>query len=138
MTTSSATRAKISAHSASPAAAAAGVAGHQQAQGGIADGTSRIHAHAVAVGQQGHCRGVSLGGHVELAIGGAHDAPHHAAEDHAVERRHGPPVQVSGQPARGEGGPLPVEDREIDVDTLKERLKRGVRLRASRAEDEYG
>jgi hypothetical protein len=34
------------------------------------------------------------------------------------------------------GAPPPHEYNEVNVDTLKERLKRGARLRASRAEDE--
>jgi hypothetical protein len=37
-----------------------------------------------------------------------------------------------------EGGPPPPEPNEVDVNTLKERLKRGARLRASRADDEFG
>lgn len=37
-----------------------------------------------------------------------------------------------------EGGGRPLEQHEVDVDTLKERLKRGARLRASRSEDEIG
>lgn len=36
-----------------------------------------------------------------------------------------------------EGGGFPLEPAEIDVDTLKERLKRGARLRAGRTEDEF-
>ena len=34
------------------------------------------------------------------------------------------------------GGPPPPELNEVDVNTLKERLKRGARLRANRADDE--
>ena len=37
-----------------------------------------------------------------------------------------------------EGGGRPLKQNDIDVDSLKERLKRGARLRASRAEDEFG
>ncbi len=37
-----------------------------------------------------------------------------------------------------EGGGRPIADVDVDVDTLKERLKRGARLRASRGEDHIG
>ena len=37
-----------------------------------------------------------------------------------------------------EGGGRPLEYNEVDVDTLKERLKRAARLRASRTADEIG
>jgi hypothetical protein len=37
-----------------------------------------------------------------------------------------------------DGGGRPLEYNEVDVGTLKERLKRGARLRASRTEDEIG
>ena len=37
-----------------------------------------------------------------------------------------------------EGGGRPLEHNEVDVDTLKERLKRAARLRASRTEGEIG
>lgn len=36
------------------------------------------------------------------------------------------------------GGGRPLEQHDINVDTLKERLQRGARLRASRTEDEAG
>lgn len=36
-----------------------------------------------------------------------------------------------------EGGGLPLEQAEVNVDSLKERLKRGARLRAIRPEDEF-
>lgn len=37
-----------------------------------------------------------------------------------------------------EGGQPPVERQEVNIDSLKERLKRGARLRAARPEDEIG
>jgi hypothetical protein len=37
-----------------------------------------------------------------------------------------------------EGGGRPLEQYEVNVDTLKERLKRGARLRANRPDDEIG
>ena len=37
-----------------------------------------------------------------------------------------------------EGGGHSLENNEVNVDSLKERLKRGARLRANRTEDEFG
>jgi hypothetical protein len=37
-----------------------------------------------------------------------------------------------------EGGDLPLQQDEVNVDTLKARLKRGARLRAARSGDEPG
>src|ERR1700735_223521 len=48
-------------------------------------------------------------------LGGRGDVAEHPAEYHAVERRYGPPVGVSGEPARLEDSPLAVGGHAVMV-----------------------
>src|SRR5437763_717613 len=80
---------------------------------------AQVRCHVLTHGMDSPCCSVPgchwLVGRAAGSFGGCGDVAEHSAEYDAVERRYGPPVGVSGEPARLEDSPLAVGGHAVMV-----------------------